>query len=116
MCSGLIHRNDGGRITPDTLEVAQRPAHRLADHDAGVLGGVVKIDMEVALRAHLEVDQRMTRQLFEHVIEKTDPGVDVVFAVTVEIERDEDIGLLGLALDSGGACFGVGLHGSGSGS
>jgi hypothetical protein len=33
------------------------------------------------------------------VIEEADAGIDVVFPVAVEIERDEDIGLLGLALN-----------------
>jgi hypothetical protein len=53
----------------------------------------------------------MARELLEHVIEEADAGIDVVFPVAVEIERDEDVGLLGLALDGRYAAFAFDLHG-----
>ena len=61
-----------------------------------VLGGVVLVDMQVAVDLHRHVDQRMARELFDHVIEKADPGRNVVGAGPVEIDLDEDPGFGGV--------------------
>ena len=76
--------------------------HGLADGDAGVFGGVVKIDVQIAFRPHRQIHQAVPRQLFHHVIEKSNSGVDVVFAGAVEVHRYLDIGFLGF---SGDFCF-----------
>src|SRR5262249_56404226 len=64
-----------------------------------VLGGVVMIDVQVALGLDREVDARMARQKLEHVVEEADPGRDRRNAGPVEIDRDLDVGLLGAASD-----------------
>ncbi len=46
------------------------------ERDADVLGGVVMIDMQVALGLDLDIDPRVARQEVEHVIEKADAGRD----------------------------------------
>ena len=97
-------------VTTDALEITQRAADRLADDDAAVFGGVVKIDVQIADGTHFQIDQRMTRQLFEHVVEETDAGLHVILTCAVQIERDEDLGFLGLALDGGHAAFVVVVH------
>src|SRR3546814_4081524 len=48
---GLVHRNERLTIAPDALALDQGLGHRLADHDAAVLGGVVIVDMQIALRS-----------------------------------------------------------------
>ncbi len=59
---GLVHRHQ--RLAParDALAVAQRLGHRLADDIAGILGGVVVIDVQIALGLELEVDQAVARR------------------------------------------------------
>ena len=86
----LVHRRQRVAVAADAALVAQRLGHRLADRDAGILGGVVLVDMEIADRLHVEVDQRVARQLFEHVIEEADAGRDVIDAGAVEIDGDVD--------------------------
>jgi hypothetical protein len=101
----------GIRIEPkraDAGEVAERALDRLSDDDGGVLGGVVEIDVQVALRAHLQIDRRMPGKALQHVVEKADPRVDVVNARTVEIDGGENLRLAGLAFNGSGA------HGSAS--
>jgi uncharacterized protein len=44
--------------------------------------------MQVTHRLDLQVDERMTRQLFEHVIEKTDAGRNLIHAAAIEIDFD----------------------------
>ena len=62
----------------------------------------MKIDMQVAFCPHVEVDQAVTRENFQHVVEKADPGIDIVPAGTVEVHGNLYIGFRGF---SGNFCF-----------
>ena len=95
----LVHRHMHVGIAGDALHVAERLLHRLAERDADVLGGVVVVDVQVALGLDRDVDARVPRQQIEHVVEEADAGRDVGDALAVEIDRDLDVGLLGGALD-----------------
>jgi hypothetical protein len=70
---------------------------------AGVLDGVMLVYMQVALGPDVQVDQRMARELFEHVVEEADAGLDVVQAGPVEVDGDVDRRLGGGAGNRGGA-------------
>jgi hypothetical protein len=72
-------------------------AQRLAERNAGVLDGVVLIDMEISLGADFDVDERMAGELLQHMIEEPDPGGDIGKASPIEIHPDLDVGFLGLA-------------------
>src|SRR3546814_12682702 len=61
------------------------------------------VDMEIAHRLHVEIDQRMSRELFEHMIEKADAGRDGVTAGAVEVDGHVDRGFARLAADGRGA-------------
>jgi len=41
----------------------------------------------------------MQGELAEHMIEKADPGVDLVLTRAVELQRHRDLGLVCLAMD-----------------
>ena len=72
----LVHRHMHVGIAGDALHVAERLLHRLAERDADVLGGVVVVDVQVALGLDRDVDARMPRQQIEHVVEEADAGRD----------------------------------------
>ncbi len=57
----LVHRRISRAIARNPALIAQRLQHRLANRDAGVFGGVMLVDMQVANRLDLQVDQRMPR-------------------------------------------------------
>ena len=88
-------------IAGDAAMVPSACFTRLAERDADILGRVVIIDMEIALGLDRDVDERMAGQQVEHMIEEANAGRDVGHAGAVEIDRDLDLGLLGLALDGG---------------
>jgi propanediol utilization protein len=94
----LVHRHVHVGVAGDALHVAERLLHRLAKRDAGVLGGVMKIDVQIAFRLHCDVDARVARQQIEHVVEEADARRNIRRALAVEIDRDLDIGLFRLAL------------------
>src|SRR6185369_6328556 len=94
---GFVHRNHRIAIAVDAGPVAQGLGDRFADGDAGILGGVMEVDMKIALRLHIEVDQAVAGELLQHVIQETDAGRDFRPAGAVEIDGNRDLGLLGLA-------------------
>src|SRR5690606_3320438 len=64
---------------------------------------VVEINVQVALAGDIHVDQRMARELVEHVVEEANPGRHLMRAGAVEIDGDGNLGLVGLAGDGGSA-------------
>ncbi len=64
---------------------------------------MVLVDVQVAHRLHVEIDQRMAAELLEHVIEEADPGGNGIGAGAVEVDGDVDGGLARLAAHCGGA-------------
>src|SRR5439155_9686619 len=95
----LVERDHGMPIPLDADAFAQRLRYRLADDIAGVLGGVVKIDVEVAFGMQRDVDEAVLCQLIEHVVEKADAGRDLGRTAAVEIDPALDPRLFGVALD-----------------
>ena len=99
----LVHRDIGVAIARDAAPVAERLRDRLPERDAAVLGGVVRVDVQVADRCQLDIDERMPRQLFEHVVEEADAGGDIIDAGAVEPDGDVEPRLVGVAADRGAA-------------
>ena len=104
-------------VACDALHVAECLLERLTKRNADVLGGVVVVDVQVALGLGGDVDARMARQQVQHMVEEADPGRDLRRAFAVEVDGDVDIGFLGRALDLArphkspfGACRGRGLR------
>ena len=109
----LVERQQDGREAPDAGLVAQRLGQAPAEHDAHVLDGVVRIDLQVALRLDREVERGVLAQLFDHVVEEGQARRDLGAARAVEVERHGDGRLLGGAVApglAGGGCSGCGGH------
>ena len=60
----------------------------------------MKIDVEITLGLQIDVDQAVARELFQHVVQETDAGGDLIIPLSVEIYLDRDLGFLGVALDA----------------
>ena len=57
-----------------------------------------RVDVQIALGAHDEVDHAVARDLVEHVVEERDARGELRIAGAIEVELDADLGLLGVAL------------------
>ena len=99
----LVHRDERVAEPADALLVAQCLTERLAEHDRGVLHRVVRLDVDVARGVHAEVEAGVAAERGQHVVEERHAGGDVDDAGAVEVELDDDVGLLGLAFDPGAA-------------
>ncbi len=77
--------------------VAERLVERLAEHDAGVLDGVVRTGLEVAVDPDVEVEPAVAGDRVEQVVEEADAGRARARPVAVERQRQLDVGLVGAA-------------------
>jgi hypothetical protein len=108
---GLIHRQVDVGIAADAALVRQSLGEGLSQRDARIFHRMMVIDMKITRHRHVEVEQRVTREQLEHVVEKADTRRDLGPTRPVEVEGDLHVGLRRLAADAGGA---VGLLGHGS--
>jgi len=65
---------------------------------------VVRVDVQVALGLHREVEPAVPPELADHVVEERHAGVAVRLAGPVEVQLDADVALLGGALHQRRAC------------
>src|SRR5580698_6787384 len=95
----LVERHVGMAIAANALALADGFRHRLPERDARVFHRVVVVDMKIAMRFDLEIDQAVTRDLVEHVVEKRHAGGKLLPAGAVEIELHTDLRFAGVAND-----------------
>ena len=74
---GLVHRHVSRTESRDAGFVAQGVRQGQAQADADVFDGVVGVDFEVAFAGDVEVEQGVSGEGREHVVEKADARVDV---------------------------------------
>ena len=89
-------------ITANAFLVAHGLGHGLSHGDAHVFHRVMAVDMQVALALHAQIDQPMARNLFQHVVEKPDAGMELGVPGAIQIDGDGDVGLGRLAGNFGG--------------
>ena len=99
----LVHRHEAVGGAHDPAPLAERLVDGATKADAGILGGVMLVDLEVAHGAHAQVEQAVARPEGEHVVEKAHPGADLGLAVAVKAQAEADLGLAGGTLDGGSA-------------
>src|ERR1019366_9847954 len=95
----LVHRQEHVREPGYAGHAAQGLADRLTQSYASILDGVMLVDMKIAFCTDVHVDQRVARELLQHMVEKADAGRDFGQAGAVEIDADGDIGFLGFSRD-----------------
>ena len=84
-----------------TRLVAESLGEGLPEGDAGVLDGVVGVDLQIALGLHAQVEAGVPAQLGDHVVEERHPGVGPAVAAAVQVELHGDLDLGGAPLDPG---------------
>src|SRR3546814_14779759 len=97
----LIHRRMRLAIARDAAFVAERPGDRFAERERRILDRMVLVDVKVALHAHRDVDQRMARQLLDHLVEEADAGGPRIIPRALSLDGKRAIPFLGRKLDGG---------------
>ena len=94
----LIARHAGGTFILRLEDTDQeRLVEGAAEHDPGVLDGVVRAGLQVALGSNVEIEPAVAGDRVEQVVEEADPGRADAGAGAVERQRERYVGLLGAA-------------------
>jgi ATP-dependent HslUV protease subunit HslV len=97
----LVHRQIKGGIAANAAAVSQGLIDGLAKSNAAIFNRVVVVNMKITCSLDGHVDQRVFRQLLQHVIKKSDPGGDIKPAVSVYGDAGFNGRFTGSALDAG---------------
>src|SRR5512146_796179 len=79
--------------------VANGLSERLAQRDADVFHGVMRVDVQVAPGVDVQIDQPVASDLVQHVFEERQAGIQLYLAGAVKVHLDRDLGLEGVATD-----------------
>lgn len=71
--------------------VAYRLGNGLPQGDADVLDSMVRVNMQIAFRIDFQVDQSVTRDLVQHVVEKRHAGIEFRHASAIEIDSHTNL-------------------------
>ena len=63
------------------------------------------INMQITTRLDRQIDGAMTRNLLQHVVEKSNASCQTARTAAVEIDRDANLRFLGVAFDLSAAMF-----------
>ena len=99
----FVHRHVHVGITRNALHVAERLLDRLTERDADVLGGVVVVDVQVALRLDGDVDRAWRASRSSMWSKKPMPVATLDAPVPSRFTSTDDVGLLGLPRHGGGS-------------
>ncbi len=93
---GLIEGHIGVAVAANT-GLVQRLVEGLANGDAEILHRVVGIDLQVACRLDVEIDQAMAGHLLQHVFQKGQARGNAECTGAVQVQADGNLGLFGIA-------------------
>ena len=88
---GFVERHVAMAVTSQAFFVAPGLGQRLAKGDADIFNRVVCIDMQVANGLNVQIDQTMTSDLIQHVIEKRDAGGKFSLPGAIKVETNSNL-------------------------
>src|SRR5207249_3847807 len=89
----FVERYVGMPVTQNAFLLADGARHRLAQRDPYVLDRMMRVHLQVALCPNIEIEHRVARDLFEHVIEKRNARRNARPSAAVDIDRKGDLRL-----------------------
>ena len=100
-CKGVVHGKDEETVTADSRLVSHRLFDGVSEDDSRILHRMMSVHMQVALHTHCQVEQAVSGKAVQHVIEKTDPCLNLAFSASVQIQLDCNIRFLRFPFDNG---------------
>ena len=68
---------------------------------------MVGVDLQVTFGSYLEIEEAVTGDLRQHVIQERNARFDLMCTAPVQVQSDADLGFLGAAVDRGRACHDI---------
>ena len=100
---GFVERSIGVGEARDTGTITECLMKCLPKGECTIFGGVVVVDLQIALTAQVQIEPGMPGQADQHVIEKADAGLDIGRAAAVQGQTKLDCRFRRGALDRAAA-------------
>src|SRR5690606_24635093 len=94
---GFVHGQRRGAVAGDAFAIPQRFEESTTDDYTQVFGRMVSVDLDVTRRFDFQIEQAVSRQLFDHVTQERNWGFNQSAAVAVEIDGHGDLRLVSVA-------------------
>src|SRR5688572_13528041 len=89
------------RKPDNSLLLPQGLFQSLTEADPYILDGVMRVDLEIALAADIEIEDTVLGEKQQHVVQKRDPGIDFPCPASIQVEHNLDIGFTRSACNRG---------------
>ena len=93
-------------VTGNAGFIAKRLFQSLTHHDTDVFNRVMVVNVQIAFAGNIQVNQTMARYLGKHMLKERNAGIQAIFAGTVKIEADGNLGFAGIAGHGNKTAFG----------
>ena len=94
-----VARIEARSVTPDTCLVPECLANGLAERDAAVFHGVMRVHFQIASAAQLQVHHRVLGEERQHVVKKREPRPDRRLALAIDFQLEADAGFFRIPLN-----------------
>ena len=95
----LVHGQAQGGVPPHPPLLPQSLVKGLAQGDADVLHAVVIIHLGVPITGQLQIHPPVAGQQGEHMVQKAHAGPDPALPLSVQVQGEADVRLIGLSRD-----------------
>jgi len=80
-------------VPADAPSITKAVFHRSTKGSPHVLYRVMAVNVQITGAGNLQIKERMTSQQRQHVVKKTEAGLNFSAARAIEIDREADLGL-----------------------
>ncbi len=96
---GFIKRHIAVPVAGQPLLVAPGRSQRLTERDTDIFDGMVRINVQITFRLNIQINQAMSGNLIQHVVEKGNAGGEIALTGTIKIETHGNLRLQRIASD-----------------
>ncbi len=91
MRQSLVHRSKTISHADNSLAVAERLVKGLSQRQSNIFHRVMDINVQIAFRLDIEIEQSMHSKVSQHVVEKPNSCGNLMFACAVQIQFDGNL-------------------------
>src|SRR5258708_2239640 len=96
----LVHWHDEVSRAQNPKLVTQRLVESLTQGDPNVLHRMVVVHIQLALGVETKIEAAMPSKQFQHMVEESNAGGNLVPSSAIDVQRKVDASLVGVALDA----------------
>ena len=94
----LVHGKNHASITANPCFIAQCFFNSRPQYDSGIFDRVMAVHIQIAVYGKIQIKESMTCKSIQHMVKKSDAGIQAGFSGSVQIQTHRDLRLFGISL------------------